>query len=199
MDRLMTEILIGMYVATNALRVLSYMPQIVNVAKDRSGAQVIALTTWSFWTVSNATTALYAMVVAHDLLLTLMSAANAFCCATVMTMVIAKRRRLNRGASCQRQRTAGCSVTRLGGPPTLVTADGVGAGRQSRQPRALARHPPFDFVPRLRAKLAYLRVQHRRRRQFEANPIRIEKVKADATTPVVRRIDSLRGYKPWQR
>ena len=93
MEAVLTEILITVYVATNGLRVASYLPQIVSVARDHAGAKVISITSWSFWTVSNATTALYAWAVVDDRLLSLMSAANTMCCAVVVAMVVVKRRR----------------------------------------------------------------------------------------------------------
>ena len=36
MESLATELLIGVYLATNGLRVLSYVPQIVRVFKDKA-------------------------------------------------------------------------------------------------------------------------------------------------------------------
>ena len=92
MDGFLTQGLIGLYVLTNGLRVLSYVPQIVAVARDHSGAHAIALSTWTFWTIANATTSLYAFRVPGDVLLAVISAANAICCLTVVAIVVYKRR-----------------------------------------------------------------------------------------------------------
>jgi hypothetical protein len=89
---LAAQILIGAYLATNGLRVLSYVPQIVRVYKDKAGAQAISLSTWSFWTVSNLTTALYAAAILNDPFLSTVSAGNTACCGLVVAMVVAKRR-----------------------------------------------------------------------------------------------------------
>ena len=94
MDSLAIDVLILVYFVTNGIRVLSYIPQIARIARDQTGAQAIALSTWSFWAVSNATTALYAWVVAEDLLLSVISACNAACCMAVVILVILKRREL---------------------------------------------------------------------------------------------------------
>ena len=60
----------GIYVACNAVRLLSYVPQIVAVAREHSGAHAISLVTWFFWTLSNAATTVYCSTVVNDVLLT---------------------------------------------------------------------------------------------------------------------------------
>jgi hypothetical protein len=94
MNTLAIDLLIVVYSLTNGIRVLSYFPQIARIAHDKTGAQAIALSTWSFWALANATTALYAWAVADDLLLSGISACNAACCVAVVTLVILKRREL---------------------------------------------------------------------------------------------------------
>ena len=44
----------------SGLRTISYVPQIVRVAKDRNGASAISYPTWLLWTGANASTAMYA-------------------------------------------------------------------------------------------------------------------------------------------
>lgn len=82
------------YTATNALRLLSYLPQIWCVAVDRTGAQAISCLSWNLWVAANGTTALYAWVLLHDPMLTLVNAGNAACCAIVVVITLAKRARL---------------------------------------------------------------------------------------------------------
>ena len=48
----------ALYTVCNGLRLLSYVPQIVAVARENSGAHAISLVSWSSWLLSHAATAL---------------------------------------------------------------------------------------------------------------------------------------------
>lgn len=75
----------------NALRLVSYFPQILAVAQDRHGAAAISLSCWSIWIGANASAALYAWVRLGDTLFAMMSAFNTACCLTVVTLAVYKR------------------------------------------------------------------------------------------------------------
>ena len=80
------------YLVTNAVRVLSYLPQIVTVWRCRDGARSLSLWTWSLWTASHITAVLYGTLVVLDLFFVAISTVNLTGCGAVT--LIATRRRL---------------------------------------------------------------------------------------------------------
>jgi hypothetical protein len=91
-----------LFAVFNALRVVSYLPQIHRVARDNNGASAISYSTWGLWTAANATTGLYAAVNIHDLTLAAISLLNAVCCLAVIVLTAAKRRKYLEGISTAR-------------------------------------------------------------------------------------------------
>ena len=84
--------LIGsLYVLTNAIRILTYIPQIVTVWRCQDGARSVSLLTWGSWVLSNATAVVYAVLVVRDLLFLFITLVNLVGCGLVA--VIAARRR----------------------------------------------------------------------------------------------------------
>ena len=54
------------FAAFSGLRTISYVPQIVRIARDRNGASAISYPTWLLWTGANTATALYAATNLND-------------------------------------------------------------------------------------------------------------------------------------
>jgi hypothetical protein len=75
----------------SSLRIVSYVPQIVKVARDKNGASAISCMTWSLWTFANLATAFYAAINLKDRYLTAVSGVYALCCVVVILLTIAKR------------------------------------------------------------------------------------------------------------
>jgi hypothetical protein len=80
----------------NALRLISYVPQIASVARDRNGATSISLICWSIWIGANGATALYAWVNLADPWLLAINGFNTLCCLVVVLLTLAKRTQLRR-------------------------------------------------------------------------------------------------------
>lgn len=92
----LTDVTYGLFAAFNALRIFSYLPQILRVARDANGASAISYATWSLWTAANATTGLYAAVNLQDPTLAALNLLNAACCLVVIGLTALKRRQLRR-------------------------------------------------------------------------------------------------------
>ena len=82
------------FTAFSGLRLVSYLPQIYKVARDRNGASAISYATWALWTGCHLSTGLYAIINLSDLLLGAASVLYALCCLAVIALTAAKRRRV---------------------------------------------------------------------------------------------------------
>ena len=61
------EIVLAAFTVFNALQIVSYVPQIICVVRDRNGASAIAYSTWFIWLAGSAATTAYATVNIWDI------------------------------------------------------------------------------------------------------------------------------------
>lgn len=80
--------------AFSGVRLISYLPQIVRVARDTDGAAAISYTTWALWTGCHVSTGIYAAINLSDHLLAAASGLYALCCVLVIILTAGKRHRL---------------------------------------------------------------------------------------------------------
>jgi predicted MFS family arabinose efflux permease len=89
--------LVTAFAASNSVRALFYLPQVIAVARSVDGARDIALSTWWMWTLNNVLGALYTgAVMAHPTLAISFWASAAACLLTIVLAVRARRRLLRR-------------------------------------------------------------------------------------------------------
>ena len=86
----------------NMLRLVSYAPQMILIARDQDGAKAISVSSWLIWIGANFTTAIYAWIKLVDMPLTILNGFNTACCATVLALVFYKRATVHL-APCRRQ------------------------------------------------------------------------------------------------
>jgi hypothetical protein len=126
----------------NMLRLMSYAPQLVLLAKDKSGAKAISVSSWLIWTGANLTTSVYAWVRLADVPLSLLNAFNTGCCATMLALLIYKRTKAGLGVS-----SAGTGGAP--GQPTSGSESGSEALNDTRRPlrrRTPDRARPQEFL-----------------------------------------------------
>jgi len=81
------------FAATNSVRALFYIPQVVAIARSLDGARDIALSTWWMWAINNALGALYTGVTMnHPALAFSFWASTAACVGTIALTLRARKR-----------------------------------------------------------------------------------------------------------
>lgn len=137
------ELALTLFAACNGARVLAYVPQIVRVVRDASGAKAISCTTWSMFGVSHLSTATYALSVVEDWSMVAIFTANTACCAAIVGTTVYKRR----GDS-----EAGISS---GGATAMSVRRPVGTRRST-----IVRHGPLRPPPNFDSEARDLRAEY---------------------------------------
>lgn len=86
------EVALALFVACNGVRSIAYLPQIVQLARDRDGAVAVSCLTWGLFTFANASTVAYALIVTGDLMIALTFSLNMLCCLSIVSLAACKRR-----------------------------------------------------------------------------------------------------------
>ena len=100
------------YLATNSLRMFTYVPQILAVWHCRDGARSISLITWYSWAVSNLTAIAYGTLVVHDEFFTFISTINFTCCTAIALIASSKRRTLRSSLKAETEADAEAAAPR---------------------------------------------------------------------------------------
>lgn len=72
------------FTAFNAFRVVSYVPQMLKIYRDRHGSEAVSIVTWALFGLSHLSTVLYAITVPVDFFMAAVFAANAVCCVSIV-------------------------------------------------------------------------------------------------------------------
>jgi hypothetical protein len=95
------------FLCLGGIRCVSYVPQILRIARDENGASAISYTTWCTWTLAHLATASYAGLNLSDTYLAVVSCIYALCCAAVVCLTGVKRaRHRNRWSTQSRDNSA---------------------------------------------------------------------------------------------
>ncbi len=87
-----TEVVVLAFAATNGLRIIAYVPQIMRLARDQSGAAAVSSCTWGLFLMSNLSTAAYSSVVVGESWMTVVFVINAVFCAAIVALIALSRR-----------------------------------------------------------------------------------------------------------
>jgi hypothetical protein len=79
------------FTVLNGARIFAYLPQIVCVHRDRSGASSVSMMTWGMFFSANVATVVYALAVVGDRIMAGVFAANAAACIAIFGLILRKR------------------------------------------------------------------------------------------------------------
>ena len=71
------------YLASNSIRIVTYMPQIIAVWRCTDGARAISLLAWGSWALSHLSGVIYGVLVLHDTFFVVITVINLWGCSSV--------------------------------------------------------------------------------------------------------------------
>jgi uncharacterized protein with PQ loop repeat len=88
------------YLLTNAVRMFTYVPQIVTVWRSQDGARSLSLLTWWSWVLSHITAIAYGVLVVRDLPFLMITLINLAGCGAVAAIAMRRRAQWRRRTLC---------------------------------------------------------------------------------------------------
>jgi hypothetical protein len=79
------------FTALNGARIVAYLPQIICVCRDRTGASSVSMMTWGMFCSANLATVFYALTVTGDRIIAVVFALNAIACTIIFALILRKR------------------------------------------------------------------------------------------------------------
>jgi hypothetical protein len=79
------------FTVLNGGRIVAYLPQILCVHRDRTGASSVSMTTWGMFFSANLATVFYALTVTGDRIIAGVFALNAIACIIIFSLILRKR------------------------------------------------------------------------------------------------------------
>ncbi|HEX4893351.1 MAG TPA: hypothetical protein VFV47_08680 [Hyphomicrobiaceae bacterium] len=83
--------IIAAFTFFNTARLVSYLPQLLVIARDSNGATAVSYLTWTLWVCANISASAYAGVIAGDVALCFIYAMNGFFCLVTIALTAYKR------------------------------------------------------------------------------------------------------------
>lgn len=89
----------------NAVRLIGYFPQILQIRRDTDGAKAVSITTWSIFSAAHLATVSYAIIVAGDVTMSVVFALNTLGCLAIVACTVLKRLELGNLLTGRRDET----------------------------------------------------------------------------------------------
>jgi uncharacterized protein with PQ loop repeat len=132
---------VALFAACNSARVLAYIPQVIRVIRDRSGAHAVSCMTWGSFVFANLSTVAYALLVISDWRMAAVFGANAVCCLIIVAVTVYKRCRLAGWRLLHLEgQTAGRSIAGTYFSACRIKSDSPASGHSLRRVRLLRQH-----------------------------------------------------------